>query len=459
MKTLFKILGIIILVVILLVAFLIWRFDPEALGAAVINRLNKNEGIDITAESFALSPLKGLELQSAQITLVQEAGTVNLELDRLLLEHELRPLLQGRFEVHQIVLEAPQIEVVSAPVTSEGESAQATSGGGGGKGDSEAPTPEPVEETDGEGLVVDVQALRIVDGSLVLRTEGSEQADMEIVDLDVDFNDIVLDPSGSTPLEQIRASGTVSAAEIRTEGLTATQARGGISVGDSKIALSDLGLATPNAKMSLPSFGADFSGSPFTYELKVEGSVDVNGVMNVTGGGFGPASLTLRGSGEGPDPNAFVATGVLRLESGTIPSSKWLALVEKLLGSSFINGAAYQGTDIGLEVAAGRLNIAPFELTSESFKLGSAGWVDTKGPISLRLDVYAPRELISIGGITGDVLDALTDESGWLTVSFDIGGTFEEPDVDLDTTIFEEAAKSGLKKGIKKGIGGLIKKD
>jgi hypothetical protein len=29
----------------------------------------------------------------------------------------------------------------------------------------------------------------------------------------------------------------------------------------------------------------------------------------------------------------------------------------------------------------------------------------------------------------------------------------------LDTTIFEEAAKSGLKKGIKKGIGGLIKKD
>jgi hypothetical protein len=459
MKMLLKILGIIILVVILLVAFLIWKFDPETLGAAVINRLNKNEGIDISAESFALSPLKGLELQSAQASFAQEAGTLNLEIDRLLLEHELWPLLQGRFEVHQIVLEAPQIEVVSVPTVSGDESAPATSGGGGGKGEGESATSETVEETDGGGLVVDVQALRIVDGRLVLRTEGSEQADMEIVDLDVEFNDIVLDPSGSTPLEQIRASGTVSAAEIRTEGLTATEARGGISVGNSKIALSDLGLATPNAQLSLPSFGADFSASPFTYELEVEGSVDVNSVMDVTGSGFGPASLTLQGSGAGPDPNDFVAKGVLRLESGTIPSSKWLALVEKLLGTGFINGAAYQGTDISLEVAEGRLNIAPFELVSESFKLGSAGWVDTKGPISLRLDVDAPRELIRLGGVTGDVLDALTDENGWLTVSFDIGGTFEDPDVDLDTTIFEEAAKSGLKKGIKKGIGGLIKKD
>ncbi len=46
-----------------------------------------------------------------------------------------------------------------------------------------------------------------------------------------------------------------------------------------------------------------------------------------------------------------------------------------------------------------------------------------------------------------------------IRLAFDIGGTFEEPDVGLDWTLFEEAAKSGLKKGIKKGISGLIKKD
>lgn len=459
MKTLLKILGIIILIVILLVAFLIWRFDPEALGATVINRLNQNEGIDITAESFALSPLKGLELQSAQATLAQESGTLNLEIDRLLLEHEIWPLLQGRFEVHQIVLEAPQIELVSVPAPPDGESEATPAGGGGGKGEGDGATSGTVEETDSGGLVVDVQSLRIVDGRLVLRTEGSEQAGMEIVDLDVDFNDIVLDPSGSTPLEQIKASGTLSAAEIRTEGVTATDARGGISIGDSKIALSDLGLATPNAQLSLPSFEADFAAAPFTYKLEVAGSVDVNSMMNATGDGFGPASLALQGSGAGPDPNDFVADGTLRLDSGTIPSSPWLAIVEKLLGADFINGATYQGTDIGLSVAEGRLDIAPFELTSESFKLGSVGWVDMQGPISLRLEVFAPRELMSIGGVTGDVLNALTDENGWLTVSFDIGGTFDEPDVDLDWTVFEEAAKSGLKKGIKKGIGGLLKKD
>ena len=459
MKTLLKILGIIILIVILGVAFLIWRLDPETLGAAVINRLNQNEGVDITADSFALSPFKGLELQAAQATFVQESGTLNLELDRLLLEHEIWPLLQGRFVVHQIVLEAPRIELVSAPAGAPAEDGSSSSGGGGGQGQRDSGTADTAESSESGGLVVDVQSLRIVDGRVVMRTEGSEKAAMEIVDLDVDFNDIVLDPTGASPLEQIKASGTLTAAEIHTEGVTATEARGGISIGDSMIVLSDLALATPNAQLSLPSFEADFTRSPFTYKVEVGGSVDVNGMMNATTDGYGPAILTLQGSGTGPDLEGFVGDGTLRLESGTIPSSPWLALVEKLLGASFINGAAYQATDIGLSVAEGRLDIAPFELTSESFKLGSAGWVDLQGPISLRLEVFAPRDLMSIGGVTGDVLDALTDENGWLTVSFDIGGTLAEPDVDLDTTIFEEAAKSGLKKGIKKGIGSLIKKD
>ena len=459
MKTLLKILGVIVLVVIVGVAFLIWRLDPETLGAAVINRLNQNEGIDITAESFALSPFKGLELQSAQATFVQESGTLHLELDRLLLEHEIWPLLQGRFEVHQIVLEAPQIELVSAPAQSAGASEASSSGGGGGGGQSDTGTEDTAQAAESGGLVVDVQSLRIVDGRVVMRTEGAETAAMEILDLDVDFNDIVLNPSGATPLEQIKASGSLTAAEIHAGGVTATGARGGISIGDSKVLLSELGLATPNAQLSLPRFEADFTGSPFTYNLEVSGGVDVNGLMNATGEGFGPASLSLQGSGAGPDLKDFVAEGTLRLESGKIPSSPWLAIVEKLLGTAFINGAAYQGTDIGLGVAEGRLDIAPFELVSESFKLGSAGWIDMQGPISLRLEVFAPRDLMSIGGVTGDVLDALTDENGWLTVSFDIGGTLAEPDVDLDTTIFEEAAKSGLKKGIKKGIGSLIKKD
>jgi hypothetical protein len=459
MKMLLKILGIIILIVILGVAFLIWRFDPETLGAAVIHRVNQNEGVDITAESFSLSPLKGLELQSAQATLVQDAGTLKLELERLLLEHEILPLLQGRFIVHQIVLEAPQIELVSAPAEVETVNGPSSAGGGGGQGQKDTAAAETAETAESGGLVVNVQSLRIVDGRVVMRTEGSEKAAMEIVDLDVDFDDIVLDPTGASPLERIEASGTLKAAEIHAEGVTATEARGGISIGDSMIALSDLGLVTPNAQLSLPSFEADFTGSPFTYEVEVAGGVDVNALMNATTAGYGPASLTLRGSGTGPDLRDFVGDGTLRLESGTIPSSPWLALVEKLLGASFINGAAYKGTDIGLSIAEGRLDIAPFELISESFKLGSAGWVDLQGPISLRLEVFAPRDLMSIGGVTGDVLDVLTDENGWLTVSFDIGGTLADPDVDLDTAIFEEAAKSGLKKGIKKGIGSLIKKD
>ena len=93
---------------------------------------------------------------------------------------------------------------------------------------------------------------------------------MEIIDLDVDFNDIVLTPSGSSPLEQIKASGSLTAAEIRTEGVTATDARGGIAIGDSKIALSDLGLVTPNAQLSLPTLRSRLHR--FSIHLHTRGS-------------------------------------------------------------------------------------------------------------------------------------------------------------------------------------------
>ena len=59
--------------------------------------------------------------------------------------------------------------------------------------------------------------------------------------------------------------------KVRSTGVTATNARGAIDIGDSKIALSDMGLATPNAELSLPSLEADFTASPFTYKVEVAG--------------------------------------------------------------------------------------------------------------------------------------------------------------------------------------------
>jgi hypothetical protein len=94
--------------------------------------------------------------------------------------------------------------------------------------------------------------------------------------------------------------------------------------------------------------------------------------------------------------------------------------------------------------------------------LGLQGWVDLDGPLGLDFAVGTTREGIIIEGVGANVLDVLTDESGWIMVPIDVTGTQEEPRVRPDTQTILAQAGQGTKRLVQEkaveGLKGLLRK-
>ena len=99
--------------------------------------------------------------------------------------------------------------------------------------------------------------------------------------------------------------------------------------------------------------------------------------------------------------------------------------------------------------------VEPFDLVSEKVVLGVGGRIGLDGPVELKMRVRAPRGEIDLDEVGKGVLDALTDDAGFVQVPFEVRGTFEDPRVvpawdafgesTIDAAI--DAAKDALKQG------------
>ncbi|TNF73505.1 MAG: AsmA family protein, partial [Acidobacteria bacterium] len=272
MKTLFKILGIILLLLVILVVVVIIRFDADELGQRVLTWVNQETDIDLQAERFALHPLKGLELVNAEIHTMTEAGDATVNLDRLLFEHEVWPLLKGELVIHRILLDKPQTVMVAAaePVAEGGKG----SGPGGGAKEEQAAPAEPAEpaapaEGDTAGLTVSIAEIRIEDGSLVTRTEGVEGDDLDLQGLDLVLTDLHFDPTAPTSIEGFAAQGGISVDQIRAGDFQATGTEGQITIDRGKTAITDFGVSTANGELQVSELAVDVTHSPATYNLSV----------------------------------------------------------------------------------------------------------------------------------------------------------------------------------------------
>jgi uncharacterized protein involved in outer membrane biogenesis len=274
MKTLFKILGIILLLIVILVVVVIIRFDPDELGQRVLTWVDQETDIDLEAERFSLHPLKGLELDNAEIHTVTDAGEATVTLDRLLFEHEVWPLLKGELVIHRILLDKPQIQLVSAaePVADGGKG----SGSGGGAKEEQAAPAEPAEsavtaEGDTSGLAISIAEIRIEGGSLVARTEGAEGDDLDLQGLDLVLADLHFDPTAPSSIEGFAAQGGISVDQIRMGDIEATGTEGRISIDKGKTAITDFGVSTANGELQVSELTVDVTQSPATYNLSVGG--------------------------------------------------------------------------------------------------------------------------------------------------------------------------------------------
>lgn len=91
------------------------RFDPEALGQAVLRKLNATGATEVEARRFSLNPLTGLRIDDATARGELSAGRFTASLESLRLEHEPWSLLRGELVVRELVLRAPVVTLVSTP--------------------------------------------------------------------------------------------------------------------------------------------------------------------------------------------------------------------------------------------------------------------------------------------------------------------------------------------------------
>jgi hypothetical protein len=458
-KKILLIIGGIVVVLIGIVAFLLWRLDPEELGQEVIRRVNEKGGMQLEAETFAIKPLQGIFIDNAHLSGDAPAGTVSAEVAKVIIEYELLPILQKELVINRIVVEQPQAELVSRPAAEpvpESQPAEAEPSADEPAVAEPAPTEGSAEAEGGFKPSVAIQEVRIENASVSARTEGVEGGEMAIEGLSLELHDFYVDPAATQPLVGLNARGGIRIDQIQADDMTIKGGRGDIGIHNGQVAVSDLGVETSNASLNVAVLDLDLRQDPPAYHLEAGGGFDLNSFVNAEGpGGFGPAAVSLTLDGAGPDPDGAVGNGGLRMEAGTVPAFPMVAKIEKLLGKSLITGTPYQVTDMNFTLANGVATIQPFGLVLENLQIGGAGTVNLDGPLNLRLDIRLPRELVDIGVLDG-MIDGMTDEEGWTVIPFTVTGTTEAPDVDIDMSVAKEYAVGAAKGAVNKAVDSAV---
>jgi len=448
-KFLLALLAVVLLAVGVL-AYLVLTLDPEELGQTLIRRVNAAGGMQMQAESFQISPFRGLFLEDARVEGTLASGNLSADVSRVVIDYQLLPILKHEIVIDQIVIVEPRIVVVSSPA--QQRSAGSGSGSGDRKRESSGAGTEDQYESGFEPTVT-IAVFRIEDGSLISRTEGPVSNETTVSGIDLKLEDLRLDSSVADPLLGLSAAGSIEIEQISDGANVVSGTRGGIEVDRGLVAISDFGVDTENAALEISRLDLDLRQEPPRYSLALGGTYDLDSAVATEGSdSFGPASLQMSLEGRGPGLDQMTGAGVLRLESGSIPPFPMVSLIERLLGEQLITGTRYEATNIEFTLAETIVDLAPFVMALENMQIAGQGTVELSGPLDLQLGIKLPREQVHVKGIEG-AIDGLT-EDGWTTLPFDIDGTLGEPDVSIDSSIYKDAAV-GMGK---KAIGGLLDK-
>ncbi len=130
--------------------FLLARdWDSPELGRTLLGKVSSATGIQIEAEGFRLNLLQGVVLEKVNAKSSTDGRELTFQLDRLVFEHRLLPLLTGTVAIDRIHLAKPRFEVVRT----------GTKGSASGK--AESPDDEAAETTPSDasgGLALEIRS-------------------------------------------------------------------------------------------------------------------------------------------------------------------------------------------------------------------------------------------------------------------------------------------------------------
>jgi hypothetical protein len=130
-------------------------------------------------------------------------------------------------------------------------------------------------------------------------------------------------------------------------------------------------------------------------------------------------------------------------------------------------GTTFEASPAKFELTGDRLRLQPFTLTGQSLRLGLDGTVEASGPIALVANVGVRRaEITPERELSRQTLDALTDESGWMTFPVAVSGTADNPSIEPDMGAIKQAvakaakstARAGVEKVVHEQVGGMIRR-
>ena len=455
MKTIIKLLVVLLLAAAGFVAYIFVTLDPEELGRRVLEMINESTGVELTAESISVRPLKGVDLENGSLQGGMELGTVSGSLDRMVVDYKLLPILQGEIVVSQILVEGPRLEVLSRPAApavqpraSDPESMVSDEVLVGGE--------RPIAG-EGSGFIsaVSIDEIRVEDGNLKVATEGSDSGGLVIRGLTLELGNLSLDSAAMTPFLGFAAEGGIRLDEIVLDEMTIEGGRGDLVMDHGRLAVTDLGVETEHASLQVAEIAVDVTQNPWPYRLQAGGSYDLNELVQAEGEGFGAAALEFTASGSGLDLDEMVANGTFRLDDGQVPAFPMMVEIEKLVGESLIVGLPYEGTDIVFSIENGRVRVEPFVMGFENLQMAGGGTIDLAGPIDIQIDIRLPRESVS-SSVIDPFIDGMTDEDGWTTVPFNIAGTMAKPSAEIDMTSIKSTAKDMGKRAVTNALDGAL---
>jgi hypothetical protein len=446
------------LVVVLLVAILAavtMEFDSPKLGQGLLAQASAASGVELTASSFRLKLLKGLELGDVTAKSAFPGGRYEVKLDSLLFEHRLAPLLSGTLAVDRVVLERPEVVLVqgieeSAPPPTEEPGAAEPA-------PSDVGEPEQSESAgsgsgSGSGFELEVKEISIVDGSVVVLDAASDAETLALTGLELGLRDLRFQSGALTPLHALTANGAIAFSSLMLDGTNVEDAEGSLSGDAGRFAMEDLSFRTEQGSFRA-TMALDFNSLPFRYEMTLEGDpVDVNRIAGTPEGEFGSGRLSFEATGFGTDSKNVQGQGVLHLAAGRLPSSQAVKTVEMTLGRTDLVGAPYEDTSAPFRVENNHVILESFRLDTPQAGLDLEGSVDLDGPLDFRLTLRTPRAGLQIKEIPNEALDALTDDEGFVSLPYAIAGTTEEPRVRLDSGALMAQFRAGTKRVVQEKL-------
>lgn len=396
--------AIIASLIVLLALALFVEFDAPWLGQRILDGAGESAGIELQAGAFRFNLRRGIILESVVATAPFPGGTVVTTVERVVLEARLLPLLAGDIVIDRLVLENPVIEIIA-------------------------------------------------DGDDVSSRTAVREPTIRAYGLDVELTDIVVDSGAPSVAIGLSAHGHIDVGEIHVGGRIAEGNRAQLTADNGIFTVTGLELTTPEGRFRAAELVVDLTSDPYFYRASLAGAdIDLNGFLGIEeSGALGLVSIEMDVAGTGPETANVVGTGRIHLAAGRIPDLPALDQVTELLGLH-LAGLRYEAATIEFSVGGDRVELSPFEILSEGLRLEASGELAIDGGVDAKARVSVPRQDLNLGNWQGDlsdgIVEALTDENGWVSIPLLIGGTVDELQVQPDSTALlaalQEAAGNSL---------------